>query len=138
LAHSENGTKPWGKEKRRKLTNDDIIDYCESVLGFDCILIIAAVTQFLFGENGLQEERAAALTLFQKSLKYGLPDWLSISCYEYGFSDSVVAQNICNAIRSDGFSGDFFAPALELHRGRIETVLKEHPLYFESVLAGRV
>ena len=140
FAHSsaEKGSKPWGAEKRRRLTEDDVVEFCESTLGFECSLVLAAVAQFLFGENGTNDERSAALTLFQKALKYGLPDWPSISCYEQGFADRVVAQRLCNSAREDGFSGEYFAPALVSHRDRIEEVLAGYPSYFESVLVGRV
>jgi hypothetical protein len=139
FAHSsaEEGSKPWGAEKRRRLTDDDIVDFCESTLGFECSLVLAAVAQFLFGANGANDESSAALTLFQKSLKYGLPDWPSISCYELGFSDRVLAQRLCDVVRADGFAGNFFALALGSHRDQIELVLAEYPSYFESVLAGR-
>jgi hypothetical protein len=140
FAHSsaEKGSKPWGAEKRRRLTEDDVVEFCESTLGFECSLVLAAVAQFLFGENGINDERSAALTLFQKALKYGLPGWPSISCYEQGFADRVVAQRLCNSAREDGFSGEYFAPALVSHRGRIEEVLAGYPSYFESVFVGRV
>ena len=139
FAHSiaEVGSKPWG-EKRRNLTEDNIVDFCESTLGFECSLVVAAVVQFLFGESGISDESSASLTLFQKAFKYGLPDWPSISCYEYGFSDRVVAQQLCDAVRSEGFSGNGFARAINSHRERIEASLKDFPSYFESVLAGRV
>lgn len=136
-SNSEEGSKPWGSNKR-SLTEDDIIDFFEKTLGFDCSLILAAVAQFLFGENGIHEEDTAALTLFQKSLKYGLPDWLTVSCYELGFADRVIAQRLCEEVRADGFSGSFFKPAIDLHRDPIEAVLKSYPSYFESVLKGRV
>ena len=137
LSIAEEGSKPWG-EKRRQLTEDDIVDFCESTLGFDCSLVVAAVMQFLFGESGVNDESSAALTLFQKAFKYGLPDWPSISCYEYGFSDRVVAQRLCEAARSEGFSDDAFAHAIDSHREGIQASLKDFPTYFESVLAGRV
>ena len=139
FAHSsaEEGSKPWGAEKRRRLTDDEIVDFCESTLGFECSLVLAAVAQFLFGESGANDESSAALTLFQKALKYGLPDWPSISCHEQGFSDRVLAQHLCDAVRADGFSGKFFALALASHQDRIEAVLAGYPSYFESVLAGR-
>lgn len=139
FAHSnaEEGRKPWGK-KRRRLTEDDIVDFCENTLGFECSLVLAAVAQFLFVETGINDERSAALTLFQKALRYGLPDWPSISCYEHGFADRVLAQQLCDVVRVEGFSGKFFATALESHRERIEAALKDYPSYFESVLVGRI
>lgn len=135
---AQKGTKPWGAKQRRRLTEDDIVDFCESTLGFECSLVLAAVVQFLFGESGMQEETASALGLFQKALKYGLPDWFSISCYEHGFADRVVAQRLCGAARAGGFSGKLFAPALESQGEPFEVVLKDYPSYFESVLAGLV
>jgi len=100
-------------------------------------LVLAAVAQFLFGEAGDNEESSAALTVFQKSLKYGLPDTLTISCYDYGFADRVVAQRLCAQVRADGFAGQYFEPALAPHRSRIDEVLAELPSYFAAVLAGR-
>jgi hypothetical protein len=135
---AEEGRKPWGEKKRRRLTEDDIVNFCEGTLGFECSLILAAVGQFLFGENGIAKESAAALTLFQKALKYGLPDWQSISCYEYGFADRVVAQRLCDVVRAEGYPGKFFAPALKPHMERIRAELQNYPSYFESVLGGRV
>jgi hypothetical protein len=139
FAHSsaEEGSKPWGVENRRRLTDDEIVDFCESTLGFECSLVLAAVAQFLYGESGANEESSSALTLFQKALKYGLPDWPSISCHEQGFADRVLAQHLCDAARADGFSGKFFSLALAAHEERIEAVLADYPSYFESVLAGR-
>lgn len=135
---TENGTKPWGETQRRHLTDDDIVDFCESTLGFESSLILAAVAQFLFGNSGIQDEKSAALTLFQKALKYGLPDWQTISCYEHGFADRVLAQRLSDVTRTAGFSGTFFAPAIDSHRAPIEEALRDYPTYFESVLAGRV
>jgi hypothetical protein len=133
----ENGSKPWGSG-RRGLTDDDVTGFCENKLGFECSLVLSAVAQFLFGEGDFNEEDMAALTLFQKSLKYGLPDWPSISCYEHGFSDRVVAQRLCDVVHAAGYAGKFFEPALRSHRGQIKEALEDYPSYFESVLAGQV
>lgn len=137
-SHAEKGTKPWGEKQRRRLTDNDIIDFCESTLGFKCSLILAAVAQFLFGEKGLHEEDTAALLIFQKALKYGLPDLPTISCYEHGFSDRIIAQRLCDAARAEGFTGKKFGLALKSHRSQIKAVLNGYPSYFESVLAGRI
>jgi POLQ-like helicase len=139
FAHSssEKGSKPHGTERRRRLANDDIVNFCESILGFECSLVLAAVAQFLFGESGADNESAAALTLFQKALKYGVVDQLSISCYEQGFADRMVAQKLSEAVRADGFSGKFFAQAIISHKGRLKATLASYPSYFMTVLEGR-
>lgn len=132
LVEARNGTKPWGK-KRRRLTDADVIDFLESSLGFDCSLVLAAVAQSLFGERGLGDEDAAALTLFQKSLKYGLPDWLSISCVERGFADRVIAPGLRDSLIQAGYEGVYFGPALKTHSDTIAAFLKTYPTYFEAV-----
>lgn len=133
-AKRKNGSKPWGETRRRKLTEDEIISFCENILGFDCALVLAAVAQFLFGENSINNESAAALTIFQKSLKYGLPNEQTISCYESGFADREIAQHLCSVVRGDGFQGRFFSDAIAVHRDRIKTSLRNYPSYFETVL----
>jgi POLQ-like helicase len=130
----EKGTKPWGKMKPRRITEDEIIDLCERTLGFECSLILAAVAQFMFGENVINIEGAAALTLFQKALKYGIPDWLSISCYEQGFADRVVAQHLSEILQAEGFSDEFISRPIEPYRQRLSEVLLDYPSYFETVL----
>lgn len=44
FAHSsiKGGSKPWGEKKRRRVTEDEIVDFCESTIGFECSLILAA------------------------------------------------------------------------------------------------
>jgi POLQ-like helicase len=130
-------TKPWGT-KRRKLTDDDILDFCESTLGFQCSLVVSAIAQFLFGDNVMIDEDAAALTLFQKALKYGLPNSLPISCLELGFTDRVLAQRLCDVVQADGYAEVSFQPALTSHRATISAELATYPTYFESVLDGLV
>jgi POLQ-like helicase len=133
-AKRKGGTKLWGESKRRKLTEDEIMSFCENTLGFDCTLVLAAAAQFLFGENSINNEAATALTVFQKSLKYGLPDEQTISCYESGFADRVIAQHLFSVVRGDGFQGRFFSAAITAHRARIQTSLLNYPSYFETVL----
>jgi hypothetical protein len=100
-------------------------------------LILAAVAQFLFGENAFQNDEAKALTLFQKALKYGLPDRLAISCFEGGFADREISQRLCNVVRTDGYTGELFEDALTAHRATIEATLEAYPTYFKSVPDGR-
>lgn len=135
-AAAENGIKPWGDTQRRKITDEDVIDFCENTLGFECSLVLAAVAQFLFGERAMNDEGAIALTLFQKALKYGLPDWLSISSFERGFADRIVAQRLRDTLLAAGYSGGFFGQALRAHRDLVASVLTDFPTYFESVLEG--
>jgi hypothetical protein len=131
------GTKPWGIT-RRKLQDDDIIEFCESTLGFECPLFIAAIAQFLFGDLMQSDNAAAPISLFHKALKYGIPDVLAISCFESGFADRMLAQVLRDSLLNDRYTGqytgDMFTRAIEPHRETLVATLSDYPSYFETVL----
>jgi POLQ-like helicase len=135
LSGMRKATKPWGDSKRRRLSDADVMDFLEGTLGFDCALVLAAVAQSLSAASST-EGGSASLALFQKSLKYGLPDWLSISCVERGFADRVVALDLRDKLVQAGYSDDYFGRALVSHRQTIEDVLSTYPAYFESVISS--
>jgi len=130
-SRANNGTKAWGK-LRRKLTEDDISDFCENTLAFDCSLVVSAVAQFLSERAAGDSPGTATLTLFQKSLSYGLPDLRSIESFEYGFADRVIAQRIGEALQDADFES-----VVEGDSGAIRRVVSDYPKYFETVLEGR-
>ena len=134
LSKAMEGSKPWG-EKRRKLNDDDIVHFCVGTLGFDCALILAAVSQFLIAEIQ-DDEDPGVLNNFQKALKYGLPDRLSISCYEVGFADRVIAHRLSETVQAQGFSDQSFVKALKVHGTQIHTELNNFPSYFQTVFAS--
>jgi POLQ-like helicase len=130
-SRANNGTKAWG-ESRRKLTEDDISDFCENTLAFECSLVISAVAQFLSERAAGDSPGPATLALFQKSLSYGLPDLESVEVFEYGFADRVIAQRIRDALQDADFES-----IVETDPGTIRRVLSEYPKYFETVLGER-
>lgn len=134
MAIDAGGTKPWGEDGRRSLTGSDVVEFIEGCLGFDCPLVLAAVTQFLFGAQSATDERAAALTLFQKSLKYGLPDRLSITCFDVGFADRFLALELRRELMSSGYEGASFTPAIRSHVTVLQAVLDAFPRYYSAVL----
>lgn len=133
LTKANNGSKPWGENKKRKLTDEDIIGFCENTLGFECALILGAINQFLF-EGIITQNMTSPLTLFQKSLKYGLPDTLTISFYEKGFGDRVIAQRITGVLTFMGYEEKFLSPSFEFYRSDIDSLLRNYPSYFQTVL----
>lgn len=130
---TQKATKPHG-DVRWKLTDDDVLEFLESTLGFRGALVVAAVGQSLFGGAGTDSEEAKPFNLFQKSLKYGLPDWLAISAFERGFSDREVALKISAALLVDGYPFSHIGAALRESKTVIAKVLKDFPSYFEEVL----
>jgi len=120
--------------RRQKVSDDDVFDFLESALAFDCALILAALAQFLFDPTELLGEQGASLANFQKSLKNGLPDTLSISAYEAGFADRFIAQAIRDALLQDGFEGTYFEAAQEHHLSAVQRVVALTPAYFGQIL----
>ena len=134
FAKEQNAKKPYGT-KFRILSDDDIHMFCENTLGFHGSLIISAIGLFLFGDNFTpQNEQASSLILFQKSLKYGLPAPQYISCYEYGFSDRFLAQDLCDRLMFEGFFEDDFYKAIETYLSTIKKILASYPLYFSTLI----
>lgn len=134
MAMGRDGTKPWGDDRVRRLTDADILEYVEGLLGFDAPLVVAAVSQFLFEAEMLPSDEAEAMKLFQKSLKYGLPDPLAISAFEYGLADRVIAQATANALRAAGYGGSNFAASLGQYRQTIQTAVEPYPAYFNELI----
>jgi len=135
LIGERSATKPHGPNQRRKIAEDDVIKFCEAVLGFDCSLILAAAIQFFREGDNNNDEVASSLLTFQKALKYGLPDPLSISCFEYGFADRVVSQKLANALLNAGFGRSNFSSAVTAHRESIDETLRAYPSYFRELLS---
>lgn len=135
LTTERGAKKPVGTQMHR-LAEDDVIKFCETILGFDCSLILAAAIQFFRDGENNDEDVVTSLLAFQKALKYGLPDQLSVSIFEYGFADRVVAQKLAEALRDAGFDGSRFASALEPYRALIDQGLIPFPIYFKELLSA--
>lgn len=136
MASAAGGTKPRGEDKRQRLSESDVVGFLEGGLGFDCPLVVAAAGEFIAElptDDGSSRDR---LNAFQKCLKYGLPDALSISIYEAGFADRYIAQELASSLRAAGYEGTHVALALANHRDVFSTALARFPSYFETVLDG--
>lgn len=131
---SQNAKKPYGKTFR-KVSEDDIYKFCENTLGFHGSLIIASLGLFLFEDNFTSEnEQASSLLLFQKALKYGLPTHQYISCYEFGFSDRFLAQELCDVLFFENLFDDDFYKAARIYPNVIKRILLSYPSYFSTIL----
>lgn len=128
---AKHASKPYGK-KRTAIKEPDILGFCEGTMGYDCPLIVAAVTQFLFDDQ--EDEAAKPILQFHKSMKYGLPDPLSVSCFEWGLADRVIAQHVSSTLKKDGYQLEYFDPSLEEYHGLVGHVLTRYPSYFESLI----
>lgn len=131
LANEGEFSKPYGKEKRRPLTEDDILGFLSSTISFDTALIVAAVCQFL-GEEAAGED--SPLGRFLKAIKYGLSTELGIAAYEIGFADREIASIIASDLKSAGYMGDDVREALLNFPELPKSVVEAAPDYFALVM----
>lgn len=125
-------TKPRGS-RRVKVSVEDVFGFCDQTLSFEFSLITAAIALSL--EDDDSESSVAA---FQKTLKYGLPDSLSISTYEAGLADRILARRVSAALAEVEYDGTTFEEAWASPlRSVIREVVDGAPSYFASTLASR-
>lgn len=136
MARTAGGTKPRGEDKTQRLSESDVLGFLEGGLGFDCPLVVAAVGEFIADLPTDDGSTRGRLNEFQKCLKYGLPDALSISIYESGFADRCIAQELASSLRAAGYKGTHIGLALTNHRDVFNFILTKYPSYFETVLDG--
>jgi len=134
MSKSSGGTKPWGTT-RRAVAPLDVMEFVEKTLSFDCSLILSAIAQFLFGSDSRSDE-GDSLRLFQKAMKYGIPEWLSISVFEAGLADRVIAQGVARELRAAGYTERFAAEAFASERKVIENAITGCPAYFKLAFSN--
>lgn len=117
-------------ERMMKVSDDDVLNFLENALAFDCALVLAALAQFLFSQDDFDAPDDASISRFQKSLKNGLPDSLSMSAFEAGFADRYLSQSMRDSLRADGFEGGYFDLAKASHIETIRQVASKAPAYF--------
>lgn len=130
---SVGGSKPYGENRRRQLTFEDVIEFCDNTLAFQCSLLLGAIAEFLFADEPIVG-MDAAFKIFQKALKYGLPDTLSISIYEKGFSDRCVAIRVRDELIIRGYGDSYWGESAKIYYFDLLSVLDNYPSYFITVL----
>lgn len=125
-----------GKGKKpRKVKIENIVDICEGGLTYDGTLLVSALCEFV---EMLDREGTGnpinRLQFFQKRLKYGLPTESTISLYELGFSDRVIAQDLAASLNLDENQKNDLVKALKNDRDRANEVMEKYPRYFQDQL----
>ncbi len=125
------GTKMiWGT-KRHSFQIEHMVEVCEGALSYDGGLLIGALCEFIeVSEIENTEKLIDRLHLFQKQLKYGLKSKTSVSAYESGFADRVIAQELSKII-GDGKSKLEFIHSLKINNEECMSLLKRYPKYYE-------
>jgi hypothetical protein len=80
--------------RNRRITIDKVVDIFDNKISFEGCKLINAIYEFASQNETENSYLMALLLLLQKQLKYGLPNEASISIYELGFCDRVIAQDL--------------------------------------------
>nr|WP_236790989.1 DEAD/DEAH box helicase [Aliivibrio fischeri] len=120
--------------QRRILKIENIIDICDSGLGYDAMLIIGACADLLenlFGNPPITE----SVRKLQASLRIGLSDSLATELHAIGLADRVVALKVAENLNSSGNAFKEFGRKLVMtHRQAIEQSLSNYPSVFYNAL----
>ena len=72
------------------------------------------------------------IELFQKRVKYGLPNTLMINLFELGFSDRVVTSEIAHCITIQKPSKRNLKDLLIEYKDQVFSILKRYPRFFKK------
>lgn len=123
----------WGT-RRHDFEVEHIIEVCEGAFTYDGGLFIGAIYEFVESREIETAQNFINFThIFQKQIKYGLNTITSISAYELGFSDRVIAQHIAKITGNDKSKLELIY-ALKLEERNIVDMLKDYPEYYSIIL----
>ncbi|QYK05576.1 DEAD/DEAH box helicase [Shewanella zhangzhouensis] len=131
---ADNNKCKLGKGKRpRKVKIENIIDICEGGLAYDGVLLVSALCEFveMLDREGT-DDPINRLQIFQKRLKYGLPNEATIALYELGFSDRVIAQDLAASLNLAATQKRDLVKALKKDRDGARAVMEKYPSYFQE------
>ncbi|HEY4324988.1 MAG TPA: DEAD/DEAH box helicase [Mucilaginibacter sp.] len=121
--------------KKRKLTQELIVEITENAFAYDATLIVAAITEVLKVQNHENNRDViSSLNILQKKIKYGLPINLAIAFYEIGFADRVIAMDLARNLGD--FSADRSKLVIELKENipSVLAIVEKYPSYFEWLI----
>ena len=122
----------WGT-RRREFKIDHVVDVCEGTLAYDGALLVGALCEFSepIDQDGTGD-LIKRLQLSQKRLKYGLPTETTITLYELGFSDRVIAQDLAASLHLAATQKKDLLKALSNDRDGARAVMEKYPRYFQE------
>lgn len=127
----KNDIKIIRRKKESEIQLGDIIDICDDGFGFTSTLLINAIAELLQFKFEECEEANKLLAELSKRMRYGLPSRKSITIYEAGFSDRIIALGIANALK--GFTiknKSQFREIAKTNKDKLMEFLDEYPRIF--------
>ncbi|MDI1335818.1 MAG: DEAD/DEAH box helicase, partial [Lacunisphaera sp.] len=112
---------------------DHVVDICENALGYEGVLILAAVIESLRMNGRGEHPLTDRLLHLQKRLKYGLATPTAITLHELGFADRVLASDLARILIAETSSKSRVRKLLRFRRDEVEALLNAFPSYFSFV-----
>jgi len=92
--------------QRCEFSVEDIVDVCENIFAFEGTLFVGAIIEFIDTFPDFDSLTKDLFKVFQKRIKYGLPNVSSINLYELGFSDRFLSQKIASLFQNQDLRKD--------------------------------
>ncbi len=132
---AQNGARIGDGAKPRTPKIEDVVDITEGGFGFDAMLFVTAVREFVAGLAGDDaEELDRRLDQFQSRLRNGLESKAAVVVFEAGLSDRFLAMKIA-AMFPSLIDQASFVEQINDERARLLEFLSLYPSYFSSVVS---
>lgn len=137
LQYAEDNNIRFLQRHKYKLSSlKEIIDLCDNYLGYSCTLVMAAIIEDV-GYTSDDDNLINNLKLLSKRMRYGLANQCSITIYEMGFNDRIIASKMSEIVEREYKA----VSRKEIKRlikqdfeiqDALSTFLNEYPSYFED------
>lgn len=122
-------------KKPRMVKIENIVNICEEGLAFDGALLMSALCEFIgIYDHEKTDSLLDRMRLFQKQLKYGLPEKTTISLYELGFSDRFISQDLAAILDSTELNQHETLSTLKKKEKESLKIIEKYPSYFHSII----
>jgi POLQ-like helicase len=115
--------------QKSTLNIEHIIDLCQNCLSYEGSLAIGALSSIYSFINPESTSNLEQLKFFQKRIQYGLPNICSVTIYELGLSDRVIAIELSQAIGNELNRAQVIQEFKD-KRELLTVILKKYPSFF--------
>lgn len=118
----------------QKMRIDQVVDFFENVVGFEGVLVMSAVSECLALVEDDDGHLGKRVRMLQKRMKYGLADLTSVSLFEMGFADRILAPEVAKALGVDTDIRGKIVKSLNKNMDKMLELLQRFPSYYSFVL----
>ncbi|SHL90520.1 Helicase conserved C-terminal domain-containing protein [Fibrobacter sp. UWOV1] len=120
----------------RKVTLEHVVEIFDGCLSYDGSVLVNSIVEILIGDVPNQD-LLKKIQLYQKQIKYGLPNIESIVLYEIGFCDRTLALKLSTLFKGIETKEDMLRQLL-VDDVKVKRILSEYPSYFEKKVYERL